>query len=102
MVSADAFGDVVPLADRDLLHVGEEGGDVFFGEEHLPMEVGAVDRVLVDEPQRDARLGESSAENLAAFWDTATTTITFFCDPGDGETSDRSVLAITYGPRLDQ
>ncbi|MBK7192493.1 MAG: hypothetical protein IPH80_08445 [Myxococcales bacterium] len=50
----------------------------------------------------DARLGESSAENLAAFWDTATTTITFFCDPGDGETSDRSVLAITYGPRLDQ
>lgn len=45
-----------------------------------------------------ARLGEGSAENLAAFWDTATTTITFFCDPTD---SGGGVLAITYAPRLE-
>lgn len=46
----------------------------------------------------DARLGESSAENLAAFWDTATATITLFCDPRDGDVAE---LAITYNPRLD-
>ncbi|MBL8627780.1 MAG: hypothetical protein JNK64_41230 [Myxococcales bacterium] len=45
-----------------------------------------------------ARLGEGSAENLAAFWDTATTTITLFCDPTD---SGGGVLAITYAPRLE-
>lgn len=46
----------------------------------------------------DARLGESSAENLAAFWDTAAATITLFCDPRDGDIAE---LAITYGPRLE-
>lgn len=46
----------------------------------------------------EARLGEGSAENLAAFWDTATATITLFCDPGEG---DAAVLAITYNPRLE-
>ena len=46
----------------------------------------------------DARLGESSAENLAAFWDTPTATVTLFCDPSE---SGAAELAITYNPRLE-
>lgn len=44
----------------------------------------------------DARLGPSSEENMAAFWETPTATVTLSCGMGDGE---ESTLAQTYAPR---
>lgn len=46
----------------------------------------------------DAKLGESKAENLAAFWDSATYNIILSCDPGD---DDKGVLSMAYGPPQD-
>lgn len=44
----------------------------------------------------DARLGPSQADNLAAYWQTATASITLSCSPND---SGAGVLSLTYAPK---
>lgn len=44
----------------------------------------------------DARLGPSQSDNLAAYWETATASITLACNPND---SGAGVLSVTYAPR---
>ena len=46
----------------------------------------------------DAKLGESKADNLAAYWDSTTYTIVLSCDPGD---EDKGMLSMSYGPPQD-
>lgn len=46
----------------------------------------------------DAKLGESKADNLAAYWDSATYNIILSCDPGEEE---QGVLSMSYGPPQD-
>lgn len=46
----------------------------------------------------DAKLGESKADNLAAYWDSTTYNIVLSCDPGE---EDKGVLSMTYGPPQD-
>jgi hypothetical protein len=41
----------------------------------------------------DGRFGASTADNLAAYWDTATASITLACNPND---SNAGVLSLTY------
>jgi len=43
----------------------------------------------------DGRFGASQADNLAAYWKTATASITLTCSPND---SNAGVLAVTYAP----
>lgn len=44
----------------------------------------------------DARLGPSQADNLAAYWETATASITLACSPND---SGAGVLSLIYAPK---
>ena len=44
----------------------------------------------------DQRFGPSAEENLAAFWDTETASITLSCDMNEDETAR---LSVYYGPR---
>lgn len=44
----------------------------------------------------DARLGPSTEDNLAAYWETPTATVVLSCGMGDGE---ESMMAQSYAPR---
>ncbi len=44
----------------------------------------------------DARLGSSQSDNLAAYWETPTASITLACNPND---SGAGVLSLTYAPK---
>ncbi|MBL8627776.1 MAG: hypothetical protein JNK64_41210 [Myxococcales bacterium] len=44
----------------------------------------------------DARLGSSQSDNLAAYWETPTASVTLACNPND---SGAGVLSLTYAPR---
>jgi hypothetical protein len=44
----------------------------------------------------DERLGPSQAENLAAYWETATASIVLSCNPND---DGAGVLSLTYAPK---
>lgn len=44
----------------------------------------------------DARLGPSQSDNLAAYWETPTASVTLACNPND---SGAGVLSLTYAPK---
>lgn len=44
----------------------------------------------------DARLGSSQSDNLAAYWETPTASVTLACNPND---SGAGVLSLTYAPK---
>lgn len=44
----------------------------------------------------DGRLGSSQSDNLAAYWETATASVTLACNPND---SGAGVLSLTYAPK---
>ena len=49
-----------------------------------------------ERPTLDARLGSSQSDNLAAYWETPTASITLACNPND---SGAGVLSLTYAPK---